>query len=86
VSCVGLSYVYSSLELSNARRSRHRWSWVRCRTATNKSSVLGLKALSFRFMIFRRLQQLISICILYQVTPLVTCYYWLQCSYLFYFF
>jgi len=24
VSCVGLSYVYSSLELLNARRSRHR--------------------------------------------------------------
>jgi len=29
-----------------------------CRIATNKSSVFGLKALSFHFMIFRRLQQL----------------------------
>jgi len=26
VSCVGLSYVYNSLELLKARRSRHRWS------------------------------------------------------------
>jgi len=82
VSCVSLSYVYSSIELLKATRSRHRWSWVQCRIATNKSSVLSLKALSFRFMIFRGLQQLISIYILYQMTPLATCYYWLQRLYL----
>jgi len=36
----------------NARRSCHRWSRVRSRTETNKSSVFGIEVLSFRFMIF----------------------------------
>jgi len=55
---------------------------MRCRIATNKSPVFDPKTLlSSYFMIFRRLQQLNSICVLDQVTLLITCYYWLR-SYL----
>jgi len=66
----------------SARRSCRRWSRVRCRIATNKSPLFEPKALSFHFVIFRRLQQLNSIDVLDQVTLLVTCYYWLQRLYL----
>jgi len=58
VSCVSLSYFYSSLDLLSARRSCRRWS--RVVLDSDKSLVFGPKALSSRFMIFRRLQQLIS--------------------------
>jgi len=56
VSYVDLSYFYGSLDLLNARRSRCRRLQVQCRTATNKSLVFDFKALSFSFIIFRRLQ------------------------------
>jgi len=43
VSCIGLFLFYSSLGLFEERKSRRRWSRVRYRIATNKSSILVLR-------------------------------------------
>jgi len=81
MSCVDLSYFYSSLDLLNVRGSRCRWLQMQRRIATNKAQFFILKRY---FSVLRSLDacnRLNSICVLDQMTLFVTCYYWLQRPY-----